>query len=221
MRKLVVALSVGCACLIALACGGAGGALLAIPPIPTGLTAIPGNGQVVLAWNPSNGATHYNVKRSTVSGGPYTVIDGPALPAYTDTTVTNGTTYFYVVSADSLAGESGNSAEVSSNPSAPAPVDVSIGANFSPVTIQARAGQTVRWTNNDFQVHTVTGDTANGPNSATAHPGGMAQSAVYTWTVPVTATSGQIFYYHCAFHGTSGGGAGLGVGMAGAVQVIP
>ena len=42
------------------------------PPPPTGLTPTAGNAQVALTWNASSGATSYNVKRSTTSGGPYT-----------------------------------------------------------------------------------------------------------------------------------------------------
>src|SRR5262249_21780059 len=41
------------------------------PASPTGLTATSGNTQVVLNWSASSGATSYNVKRATVSGGPY------------------------------------------------------------------------------------------------------------------------------------------------------
>src|SRR5262245_35202179 len=44
------------------------------PPAPTNLVATPGNAQVSLSWNASSGATSYNVKRSTTSGGPYTTI---------------------------------------------------------------------------------------------------------------------------------------------------
>ena len=39
-----------------------------------GLTATAGNGQVALSWTASTGATSYNVKRATVSGGPYTMV---------------------------------------------------------------------------------------------------------------------------------------------------
>lgn len=102
------------AAIVILACGG-GGALGA-PPIPTNLTGIPGDTEATLAWNPSNGATHYNVKRSLTIGGPFNVISGPNVPAFTDTGLTNGTTYYYVVSADSVVGESGNSAVVAVTP---------------------------------------------------------------------------------------------------------
>jgi fibronectin type 3 domain-containing protein len=88
------------------------------PPAPTGLVATPGNQQVSLAWNAAAGAATYNVKRSTTSGGPYTVRStGLTQRSYTDTGLTNGTTYYYVVSAVSSGGQEGaNSAQASATP---------------------------------------------------------------------------------------------------------
>jgi fibronectin type 3 domain-containing protein len=91
------------------------------PAAPTGLTATPGNAQVALAWNASTGATRYNVKRATSSGGPYATIANPPSTSYTDSTAANDTTYYYVVSAVNSGGESGNSSEVSATPRATAP----------------------------------------------------------------------------------------------------
>jgi cellulose 1,4-beta-cellobiosidase len=84
------------------------------------LTATAGNAQVALAWNASAGATSYNVLRGTASGGPYgtTVATGVTTTNRTDTTVTNGTTYFYVVQAVNASGTSGNSSQVSATPTA-------------------------------------------------------------------------------------------------------
>jgi cellulose 1,4-beta-cellobiosidase len=90
----------------------------AVPATPTGLTAQSGSGQVSLSWTPVSGATSYNIKRATVSGDPYTVIASPTAAAYTDTGLTNGTTYYYVVSAVNSGGEGGNSVEVSATPQA-------------------------------------------------------------------------------------------------------
>jgi acid phosphatase type 7 len=97
--------------------GGGGGA----PPAPTGLVATPGNSQVALSWNAATGAATYNVKRSTTSGGPYSPIQtGVATTSFTDTTVSNGTTYYYVVSGVSSGGQEGpNSTQASATPSAP------------------------------------------------------------------------------------------------------
>ncbi|MEI9960332.1 MAG: LamG-like jellyroll fold domain-containing protein [Limisphaerales bacterium] len=44
---------------------------------PAGLSATSGSHQVVLAWNALPGATSYNIKRSTTSGGPYTTVSIP------------------------------------------------------------------------------------------------------------------------------------------------
>ena len=74
-----------------------------------------------MSWNASSGATSYNVKRSTVSGGPYTTVGSPTGTTFTNTGLTNGTTYFYVVSAVNVSGQSGNSAQVSATPQGVAP----------------------------------------------------------------------------------------------------
>jgi fibronectin type 3 domain-containing protein len=90
-----------------------------IPATPTGLSAGPGNAQVVLSWTASSGATGYHVKRATTSGGPYTQVGAPTSNSYADTSLTNGTTYYYVVSATDSAGESANSVQVSALPAVP------------------------------------------------------------------------------------------------------
>ena len=70
--------------------------------------------QINLAWNASVGASGYNLKRSTTSGGPYTTI-ATNLPYlnYSDTGLVNGMPYYYVVTATNSFGESGNSSEAS------------------------------------------------------------------------------------------------------------
>jgi len=88
------------------------------PPAPTGLAATPGNAQVSLTWNAASGATSYNVKRATTNGGPYsTIAPGVTGTSYNNNTgLTNGITYYYVVSASNSAGESANSTQVSATP---------------------------------------------------------------------------------------------------------
>jgi hypothetical protein len=90
-----------------------------VPAAPTGLSANPGNTQATLTWSATSGATSYHVKRSTTSGGPYTQVGAPTSTSYNDTSLTNGTTYYYVVSALNSSGESGNSAQASAVPAAP------------------------------------------------------------------------------------------------------
>jgi hypothetical protein len=89
-------------------------------PAPTGLTATAGNAQAVLAWTGVSGATGYNVKRATTSGGPYTTVaSNVAATAYTNTGLTNGTTYYFVVSALIGSRESTNSNQAPATPTAP------------------------------------------------------------------------------------------------------
>lgn len=113
------------------------------PPAPTGLTATPGNLQVILNWSATSGATSYNVKRATVSGGPYTTIAaGVTSTTFTNTGLSNGTTYYFVLSAANSAGESPNSTQVSATPQPPA-------APAAPTALTAAGGKnkiTLRWT---------------------------------------------------------------------------
>jgi hypothetical protein len=100
--------------------GGNGGAPVVTPAAPVALLAAPGEHAVPLRWQPSFGATSYTVKRATTSGGTYTPLaSGITASSYTDTTVTNGTTYYYVVTASNAAGTSGNSPEDSATPPSP------------------------------------------------------------------------------------------------------
>ncbi|HTZ33141.1 MAG TPA: choice-of-anchor D domain-containing protein [Methylomirabilota bacterium] len=70
------------------------------PPTPTAHT-------VHLTWNASSSQIlGYRVYRSEVSGSSYSALNGTALTAltYDDSTVSNGTTYYYVVTAVDASG---------------------------------------------------------------------------------------------------------------------
>jgi fibronectin type 3 domain-containing protein len=92
---------------------------LALPATPSVLTAVGTNAQVNLGWSVSGAATSYNLKRSVTNGGPYTIVASLTGTSYADIGVANGTTYYYVVSAVDLAGESANSTPASATPVAP------------------------------------------------------------------------------------------------------
>jgi large repetitive protein len=95
-------------------------AAVVIPSAPTGLTAAVGNSQIVLTWGQSSGAASYSVFRGLTAGGEGTTAIAQSTAAtFTDTNVSNGTAYFYKVSAANSAGVSGLSNEVSATPSAP------------------------------------------------------------------------------------------------------
>jgi hypothetical protein len=88
-----------------------------VTPAPNGLTAQAGNRWVTLSWNAVPGATGYRVKRSTTTGGPYTALATVTVGSdYVDSTASNGTVWYYVVSATNAGGETVNSSEVSAAP---------------------------------------------------------------------------------------------------------
>jgi hypothetical protein len=88
----------------------------AAPSAPTTLTATAGKKRVTLAWAASAGATSYRVKRATTSGGPYTTVTTTSSTSYTNTGLSSGVTYYFVVTAVNAAGESGNSPQASAIP---------------------------------------------------------------------------------------------------------
>ncbi|WP_438479320.1 discoidin domain-containing protein [Oleiharenicola lentus] len=88
------------------------------PLAPTNLTAIAGNQQAALSWNASASATSYNVFRGTTSNGQggTPLITGVATTSYTNTGLTNGTTYYYKVAAVNANGAGSLSNEAVATP---------------------------------------------------------------------------------------------------------
>ena len=79
---------------------------------PASLTATTGNSQATLTWSNSIGATGYVVQRSSTTGGPYaTIASGVTANSFTDTGLTNGLIYYYVVAATNSSGIGPQSAE--------------------------------------------------------------------------------------------------------------
>ncbi len=81
------------------------------------ITAAPESGKVTVSWSAVSGADSYDVYRTELSGGAYTLIGNTNTTSYEDTTVNNGTRYYYVVkskSATLLVSEFSN--EVSAIP---------------------------------------------------------------------------------------------------------
>lgn len=110
---------------------------------PTGVTATAGSGQVAITWLPVGGAGSYNVYYNTVatfgtaSTGTLSKT-GLVATSTTITNLTNGVTYYFVVTSVSSSNESVFSTEVSAVPS-PVPTNVTV--------TSAGTGQaTVSWT---------------------------------------------------------------------------
>lgn len=157
---------------------------------PAGLTATPGNNQVTLTWNSLLGATSYNVKRSTVSGGPYTMISTPGTvtgTSYADTTAVAGMTNYYVVSAAtsiSEASETANSAtEVSFVAECAPPAAPTVGYN-GPIY----AGMTLNLTASTVAEATYSWTGPNGFSSTDQNPSipNVTPTAAGDYSVTVT-----------------------------------
>jgi len=104
------------------------------PPAPTGIVPTAGNGQVSLTWTPVAGATSYNIKFNSDGGATYAPAGSSPTASFTHGSRTNGTQYFYVVSAVNAGGEGPNSTPaVSATPQAPP-------APGAPATLNATPG---------------------------------------------------------------------------------
>ena len=113
------------------------------------LAAQPGNGSVALTWTAPATAVSYQILRSTTSGSGYIVAGTKgSTTGFTDTSVVNGTTYYYVVTASNGSCSSTNSNEVSvlptcTPPSAPAVVTPTAGDGQVSLTWTTSSGATL------------------------------------------------------------------------------
>ncbi|MCM3039146.1 glycoside hydrolase family 6 protein [Paenibacillus motobuensis] len=166
-----------------------GGGTPTVPSAPAGLTATAGNAQVTLSWAAASGATGYNVKRATTSGGPYTTVaSGVTATSYTDAGLTNGTPYYYVVSAVNSAGESVNSTQVTATPQATTTVPA------APAGLTATAGNaqvTLNWaaTNGATGYNVKRATTSGGPYTT------VASGVTATSYTNTGLTNGTPYYY--------------------------
>src|SRR5579864_8605985 len=163
------------------------------PAAPTNLMANAGNGQVGLSWSASSGATSYNVKRSTTSGGPYTTIASPTTTSYTDTGVTNETTYYYVVSAVNTAGESANSSQVSAMPQ----VVPAVPTNLTAIAGNGQVALSWSASSGATSYNVKRSTTSGGPYTTIASPtttsytnSGLTNGTKYYYVVAAVNTSG-------------------------------
>jgi endoglucanase len=186
------------------AASGASGGTTQVPPMPLGLQATAGNAQVMLTWTASSGATTYNISRSVMSGGPWIQVATPTTTAYTDTGLTNGVPYYYVVAAVDSAGASANSSQVSATPTA-APSSGMTQVPPTPLGLQATAGNAqvmLTWT-------ASTGATTYNVSRSVTSGGPWIQVATPTTTAYTDTglTNGVPYYYVVAAIDSAGASA--------------
>ena len=150
LRFLAVPLFFLILCVSLTGCGGGdgdnggGSTPASVPAIPTGITATAGNAKVTVSWNSSTGATSYNIYYATSPGVTKAGAKvANATSPYDVTGLTNGTTYYFVVTAVNSAGESDVSAEKSAIPTSGTPIPA------APKGTSATAGNTqvtMTWT---------------------------------------------------------------------------
>lgn len=168
---------------------GSGGPV--VPSAPTGVTASAGNAQAILSWGAVSGATSYSIFRGTTSGGQAAtpVASGITATTYTNTGLTNGTTYYYYVKAVNSAGASAPSLEVSARPMAPTTVP------SAPTGLAASAGDaqvSLTWnaSSGATSYSIFRGTTANGQATTP-----IATGITSTNYVNTGLTNGTTYYY--------------------------
>ncbi|MFI5452272.1 MBG domain-containing protein [Pedobacter sp. UC225_61] len=144
---------------------------------PQSLTANTGDAQVQLSWsaNPESDLASYEIYGGT-SANPTTLIKSvqPGTTTYMDMNLTNGTTYYYRITATNASGtESAFSNEVSATPQASPILKLNQTITFAALadklygdadfdlTATASSGLSVTYSSSDNNIATVTGNTVH------------------------------------------------------------
>lgn len=117
-----------------------------VPSAPTGVFVTPGDAQIAIGWTAVPGATGYNIYWSAAPG--LTTATGTEIAEasrpYVHAALTNGASYYYIVTAVNSMGEGAASPQVSATPAVavavpPAPAGVSATAGGGQVTLSWNA----------------------------------------------------------------------------------
>ena len=157
------------------------------PLTPASLTATAVGEQINLSWAASVSASGYNLKRSTTNGGPYlTIATNLASLNYSDNDLTNGTIYYYVVTATNAYGESPNSAQASARPVSTSSSQLSFATGGGQIQLNWPADH-IGWR---LETQTNSLSAGLGTNWMTV-PGSITTNQV---SLPINTTNGSAFF---------------------------
>jgi fibronectin type 3 domain-containing protein len=163
----------------------------AVPAAPTSVTATGGANLMTVSWPGVSGATSYNIywsKTSGVTTATGTKIVGATSP-YSQTGLTAGTTYYYIVTAVNVSGESPASAQATATTNAP---PIAIPATPTGVTATGGTNQvSLSWT-------AVSGATSYNIYWSTTSGAGTGGTKIVTATnsyVQTGLAAGTTYYY--------------------------
>ena len=191
-------------------CHGAPAGTATVPTAPTGITAANGDGRVDLSWTAPSGdggsaVTRYVVYRSSTLGPRGTAIGTVTGTTYSDTTVANGTPYYYEVAAGNAVGDGPESGPVTGRPHGPPTVTLSgtpaaatnqTAATFSfttsdpanlPVTTTCQVDAQPEAPCGSGQTYWPLGGGAHAFRVVARDSDGLTGTATYAWTVDTTA----------------------------------
>jgi len=156
------------------------------PVVSSNLTATGGTSKIDLTWDAVDKATSYAIKRSTTAGGPYTTIATDiAETSYTDTDVTSGTTYYYIVTAVNTGTEITDSNEASAEPTA----DQTPPTTEAKLKVVLEVAESLRLSvDDDLNVNTQMAWSSSDPTVATVNEKGIV-TALATGNTIITVKS--------------------------------
>jgi uncharacterized repeat protein (TIGR02543 family) len=162
----------------------------AAPNAPTNVAATAGNGTATVTWTAADTATTYNIYWGNSSGvtkaSPNKISGLPGTQnSYTHSGLTNGSSYFYIVTAVNSGGESMASNQTSAFPEAPA-----LGAPTGFAGVSGNGTATLSWTANGADTYTVYWSTTAGTKT-----GGVAIPMITATTYTHNVTNGITYYY--------------------------